>query len=291
MTTAYYLARAGHCVEVLERRENVACETSYANAGQVSPGYSAPWAGPGIPLKASKWLSMQHGPLVMRALADPAMWSWLSRMLRNCTSARYEVNKGRMLSLAEYSRDCLRELRAETGITYDERSLGTLQLFRTAKQLDGVARDIEILREFGVEHRLLDQVGCISAEPDLAHSSAQFVGGLPLPGDETGTLRYWVPCLAQHVDCRDKVLEAVIPEMRQHAVPGPLQGFAGRYFRPRRGETRRWRELSGSEGLADGRISLATRLSPRAATEPRTLPRCCFIAIRKRSVRPDDRDG
>ncbi|MCB1468478.1 MAG: D-amino acid dehydrogenase [Rhizobiaceae bacterium] len=189
VTTAYYLARAGHCVEVVERRESVACETSYANAGQVSPGYSAPWAGPGIPLKALKWLSMQHGPLVLRAVADPAMWSWLSRMLRNCTGQRYEVNKGRMLSLAEYSRDCLRELRTETGITYDERSLGTLQLFRTAKQLDGVARDIEILREFGVEHRLLDQDGCISAEPGLARSSAQFVGGLRLPGDETGDCR------------------------------------------------------------------------------------------------------
>ena len=196
VTTAYYLARAGHEVEVIERCEGPGAETSFANAGQISPGYASPWAGPGVPVKALKWLTMRHGPLVIRPKADPHMWAWLLSMLRNCTSKRYAVNKARMVPLAEYSRDCLRQLRTDTGIAYDERSLGTLQLFRTRQQLDGVAKDVEILQQFGVGYEVLDRQGCIAAEPALAHAKAEFVGGLRLPGDETGDCQLFTTRLA-----------------------------------------------------------------------------------------------
>src|SRR5690606_31656797 len=111
VTSAWYLAKAGHEVTVLDRQPGPALETSHANAGEISPGYSSPWAGPGVPLKAVKWLLMKHGPLALRPRLDPAMWSWLLKMLRNCTSERYAVNKARMVPIAEYSRDCLRDLR------------------------------------------------------------------------------------------------------------------------------------------------------------------------------------
>ncbi|WP_369335874.1 FAD-dependent oxidoreductase, partial [Halomonas sp. ND22Bw] len=107
-------------------------------------------------------------------------------MLRNCTSARYDLNKSRMVRLAEYSRDCLKALRAQTGIRYDERMQGTLQLFRTQAQLDGTAADIAVLRRDGVPFELLDRDGCIRHEPALAAVREKFVGGLLLPGDETG---------------------------------------------------------------------------------------------------------
>ncbi|MGE5621879.1 MAG: FAD-dependent oxidoreductase, partial [Bacillota bacterium] len=90
-TSAYYLAQAGHEVAVLDRQPGAGLETSYANAGEVSPGYSAPWAAPGVPLKAIKWLMMRYSPLVIRPRADPEMWRWLLQMLTNCTAARYEV--------------------------------------------------------------------------------------------------------------------------------------------------------------------------------------------------------
>ena len=185
-TTAYYLAKSGHQVTVVDRQSGPALETSYANAGEVSPGYSAPWAGPGVPLKAIKWMLMQHSPLVIWPMLDPAMWRWGASMLRNCTEARYAVNKGRMVRLAEYSRDCLRELRADTGIAYDQRTQGTLQLFRTQKQLDGTGKDVEILKQYGVPFELLDQSGYIKVEPALALVKEKFVGALRLPGDETG---------------------------------------------------------------------------------------------------------
>lgn len=186
VTSAYQLALAGHEVTVVDRQPAAALETSYGNAGEVSPGYSAPWAGPGVPIKAIKWLLMRHRPLVIRPNIDLGLVRWGLAMLRNCTAARYEINKGRMVRLAEYSRDCLKELRAQTGIRYDERTQGTLQLFRTQAQLDGTAADIEILKRYGVAYEVLDRNGCIRNEPALAHVHDKFVGGLRLPGDETG---------------------------------------------------------------------------------------------------------
>ncbi len=196
VTTAYYLARAGHEVTVVDRQAEPAQETSFANAGEVSPGYSSPWAGPGVPVKAIKWLLMRHGPLVIWPKLDPVMWWWMLKMLRNCTAERYAINKSRMIPIAEYSRDCLRALRAETGIKYDERSQGTLQLFRKQKQLDGTAEDIAVLKQTGVPFEVLDPAGCIAVEPGLATAKVKFVGGLRLPQDETGDCHMFTQALA-----------------------------------------------------------------------------------------------
>ena len=186
VSCAYFLARAGHEVELVDRQSGPALETSFANAGEVSPGYSAPWAGPGVPLKAIKWMLMAHSPLVIWPLLDPAMWRWGAAMLANCTERAYAVNKSRMVPIAEYSRDCLKALRAETGIQYDDRAQGTLQLFRTQSQLDGIAKDVEVLRQYKVPFEVLDRAGFCQVEPALKHTQHKFVGALRLPGDETG---------------------------------------------------------------------------------------------------------
>ncbi|MBR0728840.1 D-amino-acid dehydrogenase [Bradyrhizobium japonicum] len=200
VTSAYYLARAGHEVTVVDRQPEPALETSFANAGEVSPGYSSPWAGPGVPVKAIKWLLMKHGPLVIRPKLDPVMWVWLSKMLRNCTSARYAVNKSRMIPIAEYSRDCLRDLRRDIGIQYDERSQGTLQLFRHQAQLDGTGEDIAVLKQYGVPFEVLSREGCIGVEPALAAVKEKFAGGLRLPQDETGDCHMFTQALAKHAE-------------------------------------------------------------------------------------------
>jgi D-amino-acid dehydrogenase len=183
---AYELARDGHEVEVVDRQSGPALETSFANAGEVSPGYSSPWAGPGVPVKAIKWMLMTHSPLVIWPLLDPAMWRWGAAMLANCTARAYAVNKSRMVPIAEYSRDRLKQLRAETGITYDDRAMGTLQLFRTQKQLDGIGGDIDVLKQYNVPYEVLDRAGFCRVEPALARTQHKFVGALRLPGDETG---------------------------------------------------------------------------------------------------------
>ena len=197
VSTAHYLAQAGHEVTVVDRQREPALETSFANAGEISPGYSAPWAAPGLPLKAIKWLFMRHRPLVIWPVPDPAMWIWGLRLLYNCTEGRYDVNKNRMLRLAEYSRACLEALRDDTGIRYDERMQGTLQLFRTEEQVEGAAADIAILEHFGVRYELLDRAGCVRAEPALARVQQKIAGGLRLPGDETGDCFKFTQSLAR----------------------------------------------------------------------------------------------
>lgn len=196
VTSAYYLAKAGHEVTVIDRQAAPGMETSFANAGQVSPGYSAPWAAPGIPLKALGWFMMKYTPLVIRPQPDWRLYGWLANMLANCTEEAYRINKSRMVRLAEFSRDALDALRAETGITYDERTKGTLQIFRTQKQLDHVADDTEVLKQYGVPYELLDRDGCVAAEPALAGVQSLFLGGLRLPHDQTGDAHVFTQRLA-----------------------------------------------------------------------------------------------
>ncbi|MUZ74760.1 FAD-dependent oxidoreductase [Agrobacterium vitis] len=186
VTSAYQLARSGHEVTVIDRQPGPALETSFANAGEVSFGYCSPWAAPGIPMKAMKWLFMEHAPLILRPKIDAAMLSWMAKMLSNCTAQRYAINKSRMLRLADYSRVSLAALREETDIAYDERMQGTLQLFRTQAQLDASAKDVKALAADGIPYEVLDPEGCIRAEPALQHVREKIVGGLLTPKDETG---------------------------------------------------------------------------------------------------------
>ena len=196
VSSAYYLARAGHEVTVLDRQPGPALETSFANAGQISPGYAAPWAAPGIPLKAIKWMFEKHAPLAMRPDGTRLQIEWVWQMLMNCTADRYAINKARMVRLAEYSRDCIQQLRSDTGIQYEARQGGTLQVFRTQKQLDGAAKDISVLKDAGIPYELLNADELAQAEPALAKAGGKLTGGLRLPNDETGDCQMFTTQLA-----------------------------------------------------------------------------------------------
>jgi D-amino-acid dehydrogenase len=196
-SSAWYLARAGFEVTVVDRAAGPARGASFANAGQVSPGYASPWAAPGVPVKALKWLFSRHAPLVIRPGLDPRMYLWLLRMLCNCTVARYAVNKARMLRLARYSAECLNELAGELRIDYEGRRLGTLQLFRTPSQLDAAAGDIAVLEKYGVPFELLDRAGIVRVEPALANAVDGFTGALRLPNDQTGDCELFTRRLAE----------------------------------------------------------------------------------------------
>ena len=196
VASAYYLAQQGATVTVLDRQSGPAEETSFGNAGQISPGYSTPWAAPGIPFKAVKWMFQHHAPLAINI--DGSMWqlNWMAQMLKNCNPNSYAINKERMTRVAEYSRDCLRELRKETGISYEHRSKGTLQVFRNEAQLDAVQRDIQVLKECGVDYELLLKDELAKVEPALEHAKDKLVGGLHLPNDETGDCYMFTNALA-----------------------------------------------------------------------------------------------
>ncbi len=182
VTSAYYLAMAGHTVTVIDRQAEPALETSFANAGEVSPGYASPWAGPGVPVKAVKWLLMKHGPLVIRPKprsrhAGVAAEDAAKLHIGALCDQQEPDGSARRVQPRLPARHCARRPASH----YDERSLGTLQLFRTQSQLDGTAEDIAVLQQYGVPYEVLDRDGCIAAEPALAAVREKFVGGLRLP--------------------------------------------------------------------------------------------------------------
>jgi D-amino-acid dehydrogenase len=224
VTSAFYLAEAGHEVVLVDRQPGPALETSFANAGEISPGYASPWAAPGIPVKALRWLFMKHAPLILSPRIDGAMLRWVFAMLRNCTPARYALNKSRMVRLAEYSRDELITLRERLMLDYDQRSQGTLQLFRTQKQIDDSAGDIAVLKQYGVAYELLGREGCVDVEPGLSGAHGHFVGGLRLPGDETGDCHLFTRHLAAYLPAMGVELRYDTPvagfEMRAGRVEG-----------------------------------------------------------------------
>jgi D-amino-acid dehydrogenase len=186
MSTAWYLAADGHEVTVVDRQGGPGLETSFANAGEISPSYSAPWAGPGVIRKAIGWMLDRHGPFRLYPRMDPAQWRWLLKMTANCNLRSYERNLQRMQRLAVYSRECFIALRAATGWSYDDRQLGTLLFFRDAQGLAAVDSDLDTLRSFGVRVDVVDADGCVRAEPGLAPVRAKIAGGLHMPDDETG---------------------------------------------------------------------------------------------------------
>ncbi|MDU0810934.1 MAG: D-amino acid dehydrogenase [Burkholderia sp.] len=200
VTSAYYLVRAGHEVTIIDRMSGPALEASFANAGQISPGYAAPWARPGIPLKAIKWMFDRHAPLVIRLDGSFFQLQWMWKMMRNCTASRYALNKSRMVRLAEYSLDCLQTLRIDTGIEYEGRTGGTLQLFRTQKQLDNAAKDISVLKDANVTYELLMPNDLPRIEGALAANLHKLTGGLHLPGDETGDCKLFTTRLADFTE-------------------------------------------------------------------------------------------
>nr|WP_113866233.1 D-amino acid dehydrogenase [Brenneria salicis]NMN91588.1 D-amino-acid dehydrogenase [Brenneria salicis ATCC 15712 = DSM 30166]RBP63059.1 D-amino acid dehydrogenase small subunit [Brenneria salicis ATCC 15712 = DSM 30166]RLM30785.1 D-amino acid dehydrogenase small subunit [Brenneria salicis ATCC 15712 = DSM 30166] len=207
VSTAWYLAQAGHEVTVIDRQPEPALETSAGNAGQISPGYSAPWAAPGVPLKAIKWMFQRHAPLAIRPDFTAEQLCWMWRMLLNCDSWHYTVNKARMVRLAEYSRDCLQKLRQETQIQYEGRQGGTLQLFRTEQQYENAARDIAVLEDAGVPYQLLTNMQLSTVEPALANVTEKLTGGLRLPHDETGDCQMFTRQLATKAQAQGVVFK------------------------------------------------------------------------------------
>lgn len=209
VTSAWFLRQAGHEVTVIDRQPGAALETSFANAGQVSWTFAKPWAAPGVPANALKWMLQKHAPLVLRPRLDPAMWAWLLRMLVNCREARYLRNLERMLRIARYSHDTLVELRAQTGIAYDHATRGTLQLFRDNAGFAAAGRERPVLERLGVAHRVLDPAGCLEVEPGLRFSAVKLAGGIHYPEDETGDCRAFTHALAERATSRGVVFRTV----------------------------------------------------------------------------------
>ena len=185
-TSAYYLAKQGHDVTVIDRQNSVALETSHANAGQLSYSFSSPWAAPGLPLSLIKWMFSKYPPLIVNPNLNSETVKFLYQMLKNCNSKSYEINKSRMVRMSNFSKKCLLELEKDEDIFYEQRKQGSLLLFKSAKQIENIKKDLSLLEKLNIQYELLDLNGCIQAEPGLHHVKSEFTSGLRFANDCTG---------------------------------------------------------------------------------------------------------
>ncbi|MDP1952275.1 MAG: FAD-dependent oxidoreductase, partial [Betaproteobacteria bacterium] len=176
VTSAWYLARAGHEVTVVDRQDAAAMETSFANGGQISISHSEPWANPGTPAQVLKWLGREDSPMLFRLRADPWQWAWGLAFLRECLPARTRANAAQIAAINRYSQDRLRALRAETGIAYEQQTRGILGIFESFQAMEAAAAAAALDRQHGVEMRVLTAAECVALEPALTSRAGHIVG-------------------------------------------------------------------------------------------------------------------
>ena len=174
VTSAYFLSQLGHEVTVIDRQATPGAETSFANGGQISVSHAEPWANPSAPLKVLQWLGQEDAPLLFRLRADMRQWLWGLSFLRNCTPARTRHNIEQIVNLGTYSRDTLQQLRAATGIQYDQRTQGILHFYTNQKEFDGALAPAEQMRALGCERQVIsaDEAVRIGAAPSSESSDA-----------------------------------------------------------------------------------------------------------------------
>jgi D-amino-acid dehydrogenase len=197
VTAAWYLASDGHEVTVVERQSGPALETSLANGGQISAAHAEPWANPGTPLKILKWLGRADAPMRFRPTGQWRQWRWGLQFLRECLPERTRANTIQCRNLARYSQECLRSLRAGTGLEYDQQERGILQFYTDAKEFDLAAATTERLRDHGGELAVKSVDECVAIESALAQCRTRIAGGVFAPSDESGDAHVFTRELAR----------------------------------------------------------------------------------------------
>jgi D-amino-acid dehydrogenase len=195
--SAWYLARAGHEVTVLDRQPDAGMETSFANGGQISASHAEPWANPGAPRTILKWLMREDAPLLFRLRADPAQWEWGLRFLVECLPGRTRRNTAQILALATYGREQLRSLRAETGIDYDQLERGILHVYTDPVEFDAAVAATALMREHGCDRQILTPGECAAVEPALRSCTLDLIGGAYTASDESGDACKFTQLLAK----------------------------------------------------------------------------------------------
>ncbi|MDQ7247419.1 D-amino acid dehydrogenase [Dongia sedimenti] len=202
VTTAHYLAREGHQVTVIDRQKEPARETSFANAGLLTPGHAYAWASPRAPMILLRSLWRTDTALRWRLKLDPGMWAWGLKFLANCTAARNRENTVIKVRLCSYSLAETAAVTAETGITWDRSQSGALYLYRDPDHFRAGRANFKLLADEGVEARTLEREELATFEPSLAAVKDRFAGAIHTPHDESGDARKFTTALAD--SCRER---------------------------------------------------------------------------------------
>lgn len=195
-TSAWYLARAGHEVVVVDRQPLPGNETSFANGGQISVSHAEPWANPSVLPQVMRWLGKEDAPLLWRWRADPEQFAWGLRFLRECLPGRTRQNIAAIVALALYSRSCLQALRRELRLEYDQRECGILHIYTQQRAFAQAVDAARTMRQFGLDRESIDAGRCVEIEPALAAARHLLVGGDYTPSDESGDANKFTRALA-----------------------------------------------------------------------------------------------
>ena len=186
MTSAYFLARAGHDVTVVERNAGVGLETSYANGGQLSYSYVAPLAGPGVLPKVPPWLMRRDSPLRFSPRLDFFQWRFCLQFILACNSARSELSTSRLLRLSFYSRELMHEMVKSESLDFEYVRNGKLVFYSDAASFKSAVATMDYQKSLGCEQESLDRDGCVALEPALAHIAKGITGGIYTPSEDAG---------------------------------------------------------------------------------------------------------
>jgi D-amino-acid dehydrogenase len=195
-TTAWYLARAGHEVTVVDRQPQAGMETSFANGGQISVSHAEPWANPHVFSRLRQWLGREDAPLLWRWRADPAQLAWGLRFLGQCLPGATRRNMAAIVALALYSRQQLGLLRSELNLQYDQLQRGILHFYTDRGEFATASEAARLMRAHGVDRDTLDVDGCLQIEPALADARHLLVGGDYTRSDESGDAHLFTRALA-----------------------------------------------------------------------------------------------
>ncbi len=193
VTTAYELAAQGHEVTVFERRASVAAETSFANAGVIAPGYVTPWAAPGMAWKVLRHAFSRDTPVRFAGLSAVAQIPWLWQWLRACRLELHVANRSAMQRLAHFSRERQIALTHSLRLEYEQAS-GYTVLLRSEREVRAAQRGLNLLRELGVTHELIDPTRCRQIEPAL-NPATPLHAAIHLPQDGVGNCRQFAHLL------------------------------------------------------------------------------------------------
>jgi len=196
VSAAYWLARSGKSVCVVDRQPDAALETSFANGGQISASHAEPWANPSAPSKVLKWLFDDDAPLLFRPKLDVHQWMWIARFLVECLPQRADRNTAEIVKLAVESRTRLREIRAREGIHYDERTKGILHFYRDRDEFESARHAAELMKKYGCELRIVDADEVVKIEPAFEEKKREIVGATYSIDDESGDAKKFTQALA-----------------------------------------------------------------------------------------------
>lgn len=202
VASAYYLAKEGHEILVLDRQSAPAHETSFANAGLLTPNYSFSWASPGAPWRLLRSLWRADSGLRLKPHVNGQLLDWGLRFLRNCAPGRHRTNTLAKTRLCFYSMTELDRVTRETGIGWHRGAEGVLYLFRDRHDMEQADQALALLREAGAEIAVLSWDQVVALEPGLAHAGTKFAGALHGLSDEVGDARRFTEALAEACKAR-----------------------------------------------------------------------------------------